>query len=47
MTDNIRPLQPRRKRQVLKSQAPGQRLPLPLPALLAPTLTCLMAAVLQ
>lgn len=47
MTDNIRPLQPRGKRQVLKSQAPGRLLPSPLPALLFPTLTCLMAAVLR
>nr|XP_019588171.1 PREDICTED: carbonic anhydrase 4 isoform X1 [Rhinolophus sinicus] len=47
MTDNIRPLQPRGKRQVLKSQAPGRLLPSPLPALLFPTLTCLMAAILR
>lgn len=43
MTDNVRPLQPRGQRQVLRSQAPGRLLPLPLPALLAPVLTCLTA----
>lgn len=47
MTDNIRPLQRRGQRQVFKSQAPGQLLPLPLPALLAPTLTCLVAGFLR
>uniref|UniRef100_A0A8D1G474 Carbonic anhydrase 4 n=1 Tax=Sus scrofa TaxID=9823 RepID=A0A8D1G474_PIG len=46
MTDNIRPLQPRGQRQVFKSQAPGQLLPLPLPTLLAPVLTCLVAVFL-
>uniref|UniRef100_A0A8C3WPL5 Carbonic anhydrase 4 n=1 Tax=Catagonus wagneri TaxID=51154 RepID=A0A8C3WPL5_9CETA len=43
MTDNVRPLQPQGQRKVFKSQAPGQLLPLPLPTLLVPTLTCLMA----
>ena len=47
MTDNVRPLQRRGQRQVLRSQAPGRLLPLPLPALLAPTLTCLMAGLLR
>lgn len=43
MTDNVRPLQRRGQRPVFRSQAPGRLLPLPLPALLAPTLTCLVA----
>ncbi|KAF5916043.1 hypothetical protein HPG69_003117 [Diceros bicornis minor] len=47
MTDNVRPLQELGQRLVLKSQAPGQLLPLPLAALLAPMLTCLMAGFLQ
>ncbi|XP_054430785.1 carbonic anhydrase 4 [Pteronotus mesoamericanus] len=47
MTDNVRPLQRRGQRLVFKSQAPGQLLPLPLPALLAPTLSCLMAGFLR
>lgn len=47
MTDNVRPLQPRGQRPVFKSQAPGPLLPLPLPALLAPTLTCLVAGFLR
>ncbi|XP_033287505.1 carbonic anhydrase 4 isoform X1 [Orcinus orca] len=47
MTDNVRPLQPRGQRQVLRSQAPGRLLPLPLPALLAPVLTCLTAGFLR
>ncbi|XP_006924975.1 carbonic anhydrase 4 [Pteropus alecto] len=47
MTDNIRPLQRLGQRQVFRSQAPGRLLSLPLPALLAPTLTCLMAGFLR
>ncbi|KAK1331283.1 hypothetical protein QTO34_009234 [Cnephaeus nilssonii] len=47
MTDNVRPLQPRGQRPVFRSQAPGQLLPSPLPALLAPTLTCLVAGFLR
>lgn len=47
MTDNVRPLQRRGQRLVFKSQAAGRLLPLPLPTLLAPTLTCLTAAFLQ
>ncbi|XP_023612520.1 carbonic anhydrase 4 [Myotis lucifugus] len=47
MTDNVRPLQPRGQRPVFRSQAPGRLLPLPLPALLAPTLTCLAAGFLR
>ncbi|XP_072603751.1 carbonic anhydrase 4 isoform X3 [Vulpes vulpes] len=47
MTDNIRPLQRQGQRVVFKSQAPGQLLPLPLPTLLVPMLTCLMAGFLQ
>ncbi|CAK6438047.1 unnamed protein product [Pipistrellus nathusii] len=47
MTDNVRPLQRRGQRPVFRSQAPGQLLPLPLPALLAPTLTCLVAGFLR
>lgn len=47
MTDNVRPLQPRGQRPVFRSQAPGRLLPLPLPALLAPTLTCLVAGFLR
>ncbi|XP_036767002.2 carbonic anhydrase 4 [Manis pentadactyla] len=45
MTANVRPLQRLGQRQVFKSQAPG-RLLLPLPALLVPTLTYLMAGFL-
>lgn len=47
MKDNVRPLQPLGKRQVFKSHAPGQLLPLALPTLLVPTLTCLVASFLQ
>lgn len=47
MKDNVRPLQPLGKRQVFKSHAPGQLLSLPLPTLLVPTLTCLVANFLQ
>ncbi|XP_037665339.1 carbonic anhydrase 4 [Choloepus didactylus] len=47
MTDNVRPLQRRGKRPVFKSQAAGLLLPLPLPALLAPTLAGLAAAFLH
>ncbi|NIG62014.1 carbonic anhydrase 4 [Pontoporia blainvillei] len=47
MTDNVRPLQPRGQRQVFRSQAPGRLLPLPLPALLTPVLTCLTAGFLR
>ncbi|XP_006899537.1 PREDICTED: carbonic anhydrase 4 [Elephantulus edwardii] len=46
MMDNVRPLQRRGQRPVYKSQAPGLPLPLPLPALLAPTLI-LMASLLH
>nr|XP_012632975.1 carbonic anhydrase 4 isoform X2 [Microcebus murinus] len=46
MTDNVRPVQALGQRTVFKSQAPGQLLPLPLPALLVPTLTCLAAGFL-
>ncbi|XP_010625068.1 carbonic anhydrase 4 isoform X1 [Fukomys damarensis] len=47
MTDNVRPLQHLGDRLVYTSRAPGQLLPLPLPALLVPTLTCLVAGVLR
>ncbi|KAL2765357.1 carbonic anhydrase 4 preproprotein, partial [Daubentonia madagascariensis] len=47
MTDNVRPPQRRGLRTVFRSQAPGQLLPLPLPALLVPTLTCLAADFLR
>ncbi|XP_036050460.1 carbonic anhydrase 4 isoform X2 [Onychomys torridus] len=47
MKDNVRPLQQLGNRQVFKSHAPGQLLPLPLPTLLVPTLTCLVASFLQ
>ncbi|XP_039741783.1 carbonic anhydrase 4 [Pteropus medius] len=47
MTDNIRPPQRLGQRQVFRSQAPGRLLSLPLPALLAPTLTCLIAGFLR
>ncbi|XP_016060236.1 PREDICTED: carbonic anhydrase 4 [Miniopterus natalensis] len=47
MEDNVRPLQRRGKRVVFRSGAPGPLLPLPLPALLAPALTCLLAGFLQ
>ncbi|XP_004462106.1 carbonic anhydrase 4 [Dasypus novemcinctus] len=47
MTDNVRPLQPRGQRPVFRSQAAGPLLPLPLPTLLAPTLTCLVAGFLR
>ncbi|XP_039111928.1 carbonic anhydrase 4 [Hyaena hyaena] len=46
MTDNVRPLQRQGQRLVYKSRAPGQLLPLPLPTLLVPTLTCLLAGFL-
>ncbi|KAM5215965.1 carbonic anhydrase 4 isoform 2-T2 [Hipposideros larvatus] len=46
MTNNVRPLRSRGKRQVFKSQAPGRLLPLPLPTLLVPMLTCLTAGFL-
>lgn len=47
MTNNIRPVQRLGDRQVFRSRAPGQLLPLPLPTLLVPTLTCLMAGFLR
>ncbi|XP_052051481.1 carbonic anhydrase 4 [Apodemus sylvaticus] len=47
MKDNVRPLQPLGRREVFKSHAPGQLLSLPLPTLLVPTLTCLVASFLQ
>ncbi|XP_021559800.1 carbonic anhydrase 4 [Neomonachus schauinslandi] len=47
MTDNVRPLQDQGQRLVFKSQAPGQLLPLPLPTLMVPTLTCLTAGFLR
>uniref|UniRef100_A0A384CFW3 Carbonic anhydrase n=2 Tax=Ursus maritimus TaxID=29073 RepID=A0A384CFW3_URSMA len=47
MTENVRPLQQQGQRLVFKSQAPGQLLPLPLPALLVPTFTCLTAGFLR
>ncbi|KAF6092606.1 carbonic anhydrase 4 [Phyllostomus discolor] len=47
MTDNVRPLQRRGQRPVFRSRAPGRLLPLPLPALLAPTLSCLVAGFLR
>ncbi|XP_053426176.1 carbonic anhydrase 4 [Nycticebus coucang] len=50
MTDNVRPLQSLGQRTVFKSfksRAPGQLLPLPLPALLVPTLTYLAASFLR
>ncbi|KAL6059077.1 hypothetical protein STEG23_024070 [Scotinomys teguina] len=47
MMDNVRPLQQLGNRQVFKSHAPGQLLSLPLPTLLVPTLTCLVASFLQ
>ncbi|KAM5273447.1 carbonic anhydrase 4 [Ctenodactylus gundi] len=47
MTDNVRPLQWLGQRTVFRSQAPGQPLPLPLPTLLAPVLTCLVASFLR
>lgn len=47
MTDNVRPLQRRGQRLVFKSRAPGLLLPLPLPALLTSTLSCLMAGFLR
>lgn len=47
MKDNVRPLQPLGNRQVFKSLAPGQLLSLPLPTLLVPTLTCLVASFLH
>lgn len=46
MTDNVRPLQRQGQRLVFKSQAPRQLLPLPLPTLLVPMLTCLLAGFL-
>lgn len=47
MTDNVRPLQPLGQRPVFRAQAPGQLLALPLPTLLAPTLTCLVTGFLR
>lgn len=47
MKDNVRPLQQLGDRQVFRSRAPGQLLSLPLPTLLIPTLTCLVASFLQ
>lgn len=47
MTDNVRPLQRRGQRPVFRSGAAGRPLPLRLPALLAPTLTCLAAGFLR
>ncbi|XP_047403651.1 carbonic anhydrase 4 [Sciurus carolinensis] len=47
MKDNIRPPQRLGDREVSRSRAPGQLLPLPLPTLLLPTLTCLMAGFLR
>lgn len=47
MTDNVRPLQRRGQRLVFRSRAPGRLLPLPLAALLAPTLTYLTAGFLR
>lgn len=47
MKDNVRPLQQLGDRQVFRSHAPGQLLALPLPTLLVPTLTCLLAGFLQ
>lgn len=47
MKDNVRPLQHLGDRQVFRSHAPGQLLTLPLPTLLVPTLTCLLAGFLQ
>ncbi|XP_005394017.1 PREDICTED: carbonic anhydrase 4 [Chinchilla lanigera] len=47
MTDNVRPLQPLGDRLVSTSRAAGQLLPTALPALLLPTLTCLVASVLS
>ncbi|KAM6174618.1 carbonic anhydrase 4 [Erethizon dorsatum] len=46
MMDNVRPLQHLGDRLVYMSQAPGQLLPVSLPALLLPALTCLVAGVL-
>ncbi|XP_048222124.1 carbonic anhydrase 4 isoform X2 [Perognathus longimembris pacificus] len=46
MSDNVRPLQRLGSRVVFRSGAPAQPLPLPLPALLVPTFTCLMASLL-
>lgn len=43
MTDNVRPVQRIGQRTVFTSQASGQLLPWSLPALLVPTLICLMA----
>ncbi|XP_077021152.1 carbonic anhydrase 4 [Tamandua tetradactyla] len=44
MTDNVRPLQRRGQRSVLKSGAASPLLALPLPAVLVPALSCLLAA---
>ncbi|XP_020017157.2 carbonic anhydrase 4 isoform X2 [Castor canadensis] len=41
MTDNVRPLQRLGNREVFRSRAPGQLLPLPLPTLWVSMLTCL------
>ncbi|XP_023558947.1 carbonic anhydrase 4 [Octodon degus] len=46
MTDNVRPVQPLGDRLVYTSRAPGQLLPVPLPALLLPALTYLASGVL-
>lgn len=47
MKDNVRPVQPLGNRQVFSSRAPGQLLSVPLPTLLVPTLTCLVANFLR
>ncbi|XP_028628301.1 carbonic anhydrase 4 [Grammomys surdaster] len=47
MKDNVRPLQKLGKRQVFRSHASGRLMSLPLPTLLVPTLTCLVASFLQ
>lgn len=47
MKDNVRPLQPLGNRQVFRSHASGLLLSLPLPTLLVPTLTCLVASFLH
>lgn len=43
----MRPVQKLGDRQVFRSHAPGQLLALPLPTLVVPTLTCLLAGFLQ
>ncbi|XP_062031244.1 carbonic anhydrase 4 [Lepus europaeus] len=47
MMDNVRPLQHLGDRSVFKSQAAGRLLPLSLPTLLVPTLSCVMAGLLR